>query len=301
MELRQLECFVRVVDDGGFGRAAQRLFIVQAAVGQQVARLERALGVRLFDRSTRRVTLTAAGRRLLPEARAALAAAERVTRVAEDLASVRAEATLRVGSSRAFADRVHRALDDLAERAPGLRVRLVQDTRERRLEAVRGGKLDAALVRGEQPRPGLAVDALWQDPLVVAVPVAHPAAALDRVRPADLAGLPVRLAPRAHNPAFHDLVTGALLAAGVEPLPGPAFTTLQDTLAELVADAAAGVPSWTVFDPVGGLPPVRRVAFRPWDGPPSTAFLVRREGAAPQAVERLVAALRDSALTPAGN
>ena len=71
MEIRQLECVVAIVDEGGFGRAAARLHVVQSAVSQQVARLERELGVRLFDRSTRLVRLTAAGRRLLPEARAA--------------------------------------------------------------------------------------------------------------------------------------------------------------------------------------------------------------------------------------
>ncbi|NEA22753.1 LysR family transcriptional regulator, partial [Actinomadura bangladeshensis] len=72
MELRQLEYFVAVAEEAGFGAAAARIGIVQSAVSQQVRRLERELGVPLFDRTTRRVRLSGAGERLLPEARAVL-------------------------------------------------------------------------------------------------------------------------------------------------------------------------------------------------------------------------------------
>src|SRR4051794_772861 len=80
VELRQLRYFVTVAEEQGFGRAAERLHVVQPAVSQQIRRLERELGVALFERSTRHVRLSPAGERLLPEARTALAAADRVRR-----------------------------------------------------------------------------------------------------------------------------------------------------------------------------------------------------------------------------
>ena len=84
MELRQLEYVVAVAEQMHFGRAAQTLSIGQPAVSQQVARLERELGVRLFDRSGRTLRLTAAGSRFIPEARAVLAAADHARGVVSD-------------------------------------------------------------------------------------------------------------------------------------------------------------------------------------------------------------------------
>ncbi|MGH3928774.1 MAG: LysR family transcriptional regulator [Pseudonocardiaceae bacterium] len=77
VEIRQLQCFVAVAEELHFGRAAARLHLVQPAVSQQVRRLERSLGVTLFNRSSRRVQLSEAGIRVLPEVRAALGAIER--------------------------------------------------------------------------------------------------------------------------------------------------------------------------------------------------------------------------------
>src|ERR671936_574108 len=83
MELRHLATFVAVAEEGGFTRAADRLHVVQSAASAGVRTLERELGATLFDRTTHQVTLTDAGRALLPEARAALAAA-RAAREAVD-------------------------------------------------------------------------------------------------------------------------------------------------------------------------------------------------------------------------
>jgi DNA-binding transcriptional LysR family regulator len=82
MELRQLELFVAVARRLHFGQAALDSHVSQPAVSQQIKRLERNLGVRLFERHSRQVMLTAAGFALLPEAEAILASADHAVETA---------------------------------------------------------------------------------------------------------------------------------------------------------------------------------------------------------------------------
>jgi DNA-binding transcriptional LysR family regulator len=236
MELRQLQYFVTLAEELHFGRAAERLHIVQPAVSQQLRRLEAELGTRLVDRSTRRVALTDAGRRFLPEARAALAAAER----ARD--AVAGTATLRLGTSAGLGERLPRLLAELARLAPDRTVELVRVPAAARLRQVADGTLDAALLRGAPDHPGVRLESLWTDALAVALPAAHPAARNGTVALSLLRDLPVRLPPRAANAPLFDLVVGSCEAAGFHPQIAPALND-QDMLAAI----AAGPPTWTVY------------------------------------------------------
>lgn len=286
MDLRQLEYFVAVAEEGGFGRAAQRLNIVQSAVSQQISRLERQIGAVLFNRSTRHVYLSGAGERLLPEARAVLAAAQRARQVAADVANG-IDGVLRLGAIHGPGDRLYRTLNELSVVAPRLRVRLTHQTVVDRLTAVHSARLDAALIRAQASAPGLELLPVWTEPLYAALPADHTLAGLPILGLEQLADLPLRLAPRDRNPPFYDLITDACRTAGIQPPSGPPFTRLHETLNEI----ATGTPSWTIFYSVSGIPPVNRVAFRRLAEPTMTTSLAVRSGRPSPGVRHLLAAL----------
>jgi DNA-binding transcriptional LysR family regulator len=267
MELRQVRYFLAVAEELHFGRAAGRLRVVQPTVSQQVRRLERELGLELFDGTTRNVTLTAAGQAFLLRARAIAAAEEEAL---ETMAAFRTDqlATLRVGTNTGLGTRLERLLADMAEYAPEITVELHSVPPAPRLQRVRDGELDAAFVRGIVQSPGLDLIPVWRDELVAALPASHPLAARERVEIADLAAMPLRIAPRHANPHLVDLITSACRAAGFEPVIGPAFTTDQDTLAAI----GSGKPTWTVFySSKAAILPTARTIFRPF-APPAPAL-----------------------------
>ncbi|MEV5612393.1 LysR family transcriptional regulator [Streptomyces sp. NPDC052225] len=277
MELRQLAYFVTVAEELHFGRAAERLHIVQSAVSQQIRRLERELGTDLFDRSPRHVRLTGAGERLLPEARAVLAAAERAR------AAVARRTALRVGTSTGLGEHLDRVLGAYAVQEPDIEVELVSAPPAQRLRQVRDGRLDAAFLRsgpeGPEASDGLRAVPVWPEPLVAALPARHPLAEAAEVSVTDLAGLALSLTRRDNHPALVDLVVGACHDAGFEPRPGPTTGTLQDTLATI---GTGTTPIWTVvYAAHARVVHSSRVAFVPFAAPGlalTTVLVTRTEG-----------------------
>ncbi|HSZ51049.1 MAG TPA: LysR substrate-binding domain-containing protein [Caulobacteraceae bacterium] len=164
MNLRHLRYFVAVAEEGHFGRAAERLHIVQPALSMQIRALEDEMGGALFTRTTRRVELTEAGRLLVIEAQRTLAQAQRAKDVVQ--ASLRGEiGTIRLGfvgnavltgrlmaDLRAFHALYPSALLDLHETPP-----------HTQSEAILSGELDV----GYSPHSGFDIDArLTVDPLI---------------------------------------------------------------------------------------------------------------------------------------
>lgn len=285
MELRALRYFVAVADELHFGRAAERLHVAQPAVSQQIARLERELGVRLLDRSPRRVRLTAAGRRVLDAARTTLAAAGQV-----QIAAKQVPTTMRIGTAAGLTARLERGIDALRERAPEFDVVLVDLPVEARLNALRQGDLDLALTRGVGTVPGLTVVPAWEENLLAVVSKHHPAAHGSAVGLAELAGDTLRLPAREHDPPLHDAVALALRDTGLCPPAGRPTGTLQDTIVEVGSDSR----SWTVL-PAGQVAEIHstRVRAVPLDPAITIAGGVVVAEDAASAAECAVAAFRD--------
>ena len=260
MELRQLEYFVAVAEHLHFGRAAEALSIGQPAVSQQIARLERELGLSLLDRTPRTVRLTAAGGRFLTEARAVLTAVERARAAAVDSAAEEVTRTLRIGSSTGMGERLALVLASLTEIIPGISTELVSAPTRARLERVAAGQLDAAFVRGVSSAKGVELIEVWQDRLLVVLPASHELASREVVSLGDLALMPLRIVSRRLNPPLVDLVLDACAKAGFTP----ALADHPDSIEQMLAAIASGSPTWTVmYEPHARMMNQPRIRFLP--------------------------------------
>ena len=225
MDLRQLRQFVAVADALHFGRAAQALAMAQPPLSRAILALERELGVPLFIRSKRRVALADAGRALLPEARAMLAAAQRLPDMARSAAAGESGEL-----SLAFVSIVdYSFLPDLLRRFtarhPAVRVHLREATTDVQVAELRAGRADAGILLG--PLQETAQDArgtrlaylpLVIEALVLALPESHPQARSGRAVPlATVAHDKFVASPRHVAPRLSDAIIGACADAGFSP------------------------------------------------------------------------------------
>jgi DNA-binding transcriptional LysR family regulator len=223
IDLRRIRYFVAVAETLHFGRAAERLGMAQPPLSQQIRVLESELGATLFTRTNRRVDLTAAGKVLLPEARALLIQADRTT-----AAVVRAQrgevGELRIGftGSAAFGNAIPQLIHAYRQRAPEVHLQLQELTTQQQLAAMLEQRLDVAFVRGPAapalPRT-LRATHLFDDPLVAALPAQH------------------RLASRHGELAVGALAVGALANEGFVMYPRESGTGIYDQIIGLCQTA----------------------------------------------------------------
>ncbi len=174
-DVRHLRYFVAVAEERHFGRAAARLHVTTPPLSQRIRELEEDLGVRLFDRTSRRVVLTPAGERLLVEARDVLRAMDRFDTVGAELATA-ATVPLRVGYCHGSEGGVMRSIRALLVEQPDLTVRPDGLTSLTILDQLRSGTLAVGIVRAPVGEPErIASVPLARVPVDhVAVPATHP-------------------------------------------------------------------------------------------------------------------------------
>ena len=222
MELRHLRYFVGVAEELHFGRAAARLGISQPPLSQQIRALESELGVFLFERTSRRVDLTEAGRLFLVEARRTLDQAEHAKSVAR-----RAEqgeiGDLAVGfiTSVPLTPIMSRALFDFRAAYPEVHLQLAEMSRGMQIAGLLERTLDAGFIRGVEapqlPEP-LVATMLFEEQLLVAMRSDHPlASSTSPLRVIDLAAESFVLYDRNLGAGFNEHLTLLCRIAGFEP------------------------------------------------------------------------------------
>lgn len=249
MELRHLRYFLAVAEERHFGRAAGRLHMAQPPLSQQIRQLEGELGVRLLERSTRRVDLTEAGAAYLERVRGILAevedAGEEARRIASGL-----QGRLVVGCVGSATYSLLPALArSLREELPGVDFAFRGEMLvPAQVSALLKGDIDLALLRPPVEEPAIRLRTLRRDRLIVALPEGHRLARRRRLRVEDLRDEDL-VVHTSRGSVMHRAVVELCRGAGFEPL-------VRHEVAEtstLVTFVAAGLGLAVVPEPVAEL------------------------------------------------
>jgi len=218
MELRHLRYFVAVAEELHFTRAADRLNISQPPLSQRIMQLERELQVTLFERTRRRVELTAVGSHFLECARAVLAqldagveAARQIARNESGRLVIGWEPLVELGSGPGV-------IHTIGEQYPAIRVETKTLVPADLIRALGEGRIDAAFVSSPEPDDALTVHVLEREPLVAVLPEGHRLANRGAIAVSELAAeCHVRLAPHV-APALAKSVTALWAREAAAPV-----------------------------------------------------------------------------------
>ncbi|MFF1832003.1 LysR family transcriptional regulator [Paenarthrobacter sp. NPDC058040] len=289
MELRQLRYFLVVADELHFGRAAERLHLTQPPLTVAIRKLEKDLGVQLFDRTTRRVTLTPAGEAFRDRIRDAVS---ELDEAAGDAANEAAglSGRIRIGFvSSASYTTIPESIATFTERRPRVELVLSPLTSGEQIEQLLDGGLDLGLVRDPGEVPGIRLEVLSGEDLVTVLPQHHPLAEQATIHPDDLDGEPMILFPYRLMPGFVSRVLR--LFDGQRTPPNVIQQAIhQETVLGLVA-AGLGL---SILPASVGRFQMPGVTIRPIAGHPQTALYAARRTTSSPAIDEFLDALRES-------
>jgi len=218
-ELRHLRYFVAVAEELNFSRAARRLQMAQPPLSVAIRQLETELGTELFQRSSREVTLTEAGRVLLEGARRTLEEADRAVTAARR-AGAGELGGLRVAFSWSARFETLPAIGRaVRERHPDVELLTEEMWNARMIPALRAGTIDVAISLCAEISPELAYEQIRAEPVIALLAAHHPLAGEQAVSLASLSEEEFVLFPRELAPRLYDTLVGLCRRAGFEPTP----------------------------------------------------------------------------------
>lgn len=220
MEIKELRCFVRVAETLNFNRAAEQLNMSQPVVTKTIAQLEHKLGVKLFDRTTRRVALTAAGVVLRREAEGLLAHLDQVQRAVRHAIAEESK-RFAIGVTPLAMQTVFPAvIRGFREAHPGIDVTIHELPTDAQVKALLAAEIDAAFLLAPAADDALEVREIHSEQMRLAVPTSHPHLKSLGLGPMPLsafAGETFIIPPRSENPGVHDEIIRACAVSGFRP------------------------------------------------------------------------------------
>ena len=213
-DLRHLRYFVTVAETKSFRKADELLHLSQPPLSRQIKDLEQVLGAELFVREKQGIVLTPAGESLLPRARKLLRDAESLMQL--DAGPGAAARGMKIGMTIAVPPQTLARLTE-QWRLQQPNVQIETGYSGVLLHKLRKGRLDAALVGLPADTTGLHVTIIGNEPLMIAMPAAHPAARKREVSLLDVADSPLFWWSRAHNPAYYEFCWQWFVRLGYHP------------------------------------------------------------------------------------
>jgi DNA-binding transcriptional LysR family regulator len=267
MELRQLRYFVAAAEERHFGRAAQRLRIAQSGLSQQIQALERSLRVRLFDRDSRPIELTAEGEILLEQARLIIELADRVRERVRQPDGLTKTILKFGGSSFGNGPVVDRVLTAARTRLTDVDLQVFLDTTAHNVLALNRRALDVAFAylpfESEKTPRFLRLGTI---DLVLALPQHHRLSSADRIPRDELLKEPFLIGPRSINPPLFEHVHRSLIGR----VDHPNAVEISDVGTARFRLVAAGAGITPVALPTESLLPITGVVYRRVEDPPPT-------------------------------
>ncbi|MCE3552398.1 LysR substrate-binding domain-containing protein [Pseudonocardia sp. RS11V-5] len=215
MEIRQLRYAVTLADQLHFGRAAEREHIVQSALSQQIRRLEREIGARLFDRNTHQVSLTLAGRVFIAEAQRILRHLDRAAAMARH--AVAEHPVLRLGFTEASYEHIPAVVETVVAEHPGLHVHQRMMSLPQQFEALDRGYLDIGVGLARFAPAEISTARLALDPAGVFVGTKHPWASLRSIPVRELRSVILLRGDGDQAPEYNDFVVELCGREGFSP------------------------------------------------------------------------------------
>ncbi len=274
MELTHLKYFIAVAHELHFRRAAKLLNVSQAPLSQQIRRLEDELDVKLFERTSRVVRLTDAGRLFLPEAEAILSRAEHAAGRLKELSEGRA-GSLRIGYNEpAINTFLPAALFSFRKMFPSVELHLMELEPEEQMRELRSGLIDIGFIRRfGHDLSEFETRFVFSEPYVLAMRKDHPLAKERRLSANSLDGRELLLFARGVNPALYDALCECFHRSGSHPV-FREYARLKSSILALVnagfgaalvpESSEASAPEGLVFRKIaGGFPPVEICSLMP--------------------------------------
>ncbi len=217
MELKQFRIFVAVSEELHFGRASERLHMAQPALSAQVRALESRLGVKLFERTTRTVSLTRAGEVFLPEAKAAIAQAEAAEAAARAVGGDGRDLLKIGGVDSATAGVLPKVIRAFRREYEHIEVKVFELLSAPALHGLANRSLDIAFIRVPPKEEFLEHRFVFSEQVIVALPADHPAASDKEVSIETVASEQLVIPSRSHRPILFDVIQDHFVQAGLKP------------------------------------------------------------------------------------